>query len=137
MAYDLWYWPGIQGRGEFVRLALEAAGVEYRDRARNEGAQALVDDLDARSGIRPYAPPYLVDGDFCIAQVAHILAWASEKHGFGAGNLDGDLQTKLDFAKLNEKKVSDLMALQVLLIDEVHVCENVQLGQSVEFVEVC
>ena len=92
MAYDLWYWPGIQGRGEFVRLALEAAGVEYRDRAREEGAQALVDDLDARSGIRPYAPPYLVDGDFSIAQVAHILAWAGEKQGFGAGNLDGDLQ---------------------------------------------
>ena len=92
MAYDLWYWPGIQGRGEFVRLALEAAGVPYRDRARADGVEALVDDLDARSGIRPYAPPYLVDGDFCIAQVAHILAWASEKHGFGAGNLDGDLQ---------------------------------------------
>ena len=92
MAYDLWYWPSIQGRGEFVRLAPEAAGVEYRDRARNEGAEGLVDDLNQRSGIRPYAPPYLVDGDFCIAQVAHILAWASEKHGFGAGNLDGDLQ---------------------------------------------
>jgi hypothetical protein len=22
-AYELFYWPGIQGRGEFVRLALE------------------------------------------------------------------------------------------------------------------
>jgi len=92
MAYDLWYWPGIQGRGEFVRLALEAAGVPYRDRARADGVEALVDDLDARSGIRPYAPPYLVDGDFCIAQVAHILAWAGEKHGFGAGDGKTDLQ---------------------------------------------
>ena len=92
MAYDLWYWPGIQGRGEFVRLALEAAGVPYRDRARADGVEALVDDLDARSGIRPYAPPYLVDGDFCIAQVAHILAWAGEKHGFGAGDRKTDLQ---------------------------------------------
>lgn len=92
MAYDLWYWPGIQGRGEFVRLALEAAGVEYRDRARTDGVEALVDDLDARSGIRPYAPPYLVDGEFCIAQVAHILAWAGEKHGFGAGETETDLQ---------------------------------------------
>ena len=92
MAYDLWYWPGIQGRGEFVRLALEAAGVDYRDRARSDGVEALVDDLDRRSGIRPYAPPYLVDGDFCIAQVAHILAWAGEKHGFGAGDQVGDVQ---------------------------------------------
>jgi len=92
MAYDLWYWPGIQGRGEFVRLALEAADIAYRDRARTDGVEALVDDLDARSGIRPYAPPYLVDGDFCIAQVAHILAWASEKHGFGAGDGKTDLQ---------------------------------------------
>ncbi|WP_226663942.1 glutathione S-transferase [Alteriqipengyuania lutimaris] len=92
MAYDLWYWPGIQGRGEFVRLALEAAGVDYRDRARSDGVEALVDDLDRRSGIRPYAPPYLVDGDFCIAQVAHILAWAGEKHGFGAGDQADDLQ---------------------------------------------
>ena len=34
MTYDLYYWPGIQGRGEFVRLALEAAGADYRDVAR-------------------------------------------------------------------------------------------------------
>ena len=92
MAYDLWYWPGIQGRGEFVRLALEAAGIDYRDRARSDGVEALVDDLDRRSGIRPYAPPYLADGDFCIAQVAHILAWAGERHGFGAGDQADDLQ---------------------------------------------
>jgi hypothetical protein len=26
MAYRLFYWPEIQGRGEFVRLALEEAG---------------------------------------------------------------------------------------------------------------
>ena len=38
MAYDLWYWPGIQGRGEFVRLPMEAAGIEYRDRAREAAA---------------------------------------------------------------------------------------------------
>ncbi len=92
MAYDLWYWPGIQGRGEFVRLALEAAGVAYRDRAREDGVEALVDDMEQRSGIRPFAPPYLVDGDFCIAQVAHILAWLADRHGFGAGDLETDLQ---------------------------------------------
>ena len=92
MTYDLWYWPGIQGRGEFVRLALEAAGVAYRDRGPEDGADALVEDLEQRSGIRPFAPPYLVDGDFCIAQVAHILAWAGEKHGFGAGGQEDDLR---------------------------------------------
>tara|TARA_B100000678_G_C18177589_1_gene489838 strand:+ start:117 stop:824 length:708 start_codon:yes stop_codon:yes gene_type:complete len=92
MAYDLWYWPGIQGRGEFVRLALEAAGVAYRDRARDDGVEALVHDMETRSGIRPFAPPYLVEGDFCIAQTAHILAWAGEKHGFGAGDLQDDLR---------------------------------------------
>ena len=84
MPYDLWYWPSIQGRGEFVRLPLEAAGIEYRDRARDEGAEALMDDMEARSGWgAPYAPPYLADGDFCIAQTAHIVSWLGEQHGFG------------------------------------------------------
>ncbi len=92
MAYALWYWPSIPGRGEFVRLALEAAGVAYRDMAREQGAEGLMRDLEARSGIRPFAPPYLVDGDFAIAQVAHILAWLSDRHGFGAGELERDLE---------------------------------------------
>ena len=53
MSYDLWYWPSIPGRGEFVRLALEGAGVPYRDRAREDGVEALVDDMEGRSGIKP------------------------------------------------------------------------------------
>mgnify|MGYP000681129244 CR=1 FL=1 len=92
MTYDLWYWPTIPGRGEFVRLALEAAGVAYRDRAREDGADALIADMEARAGIRPFAPPYLADGDFAIAQVAHILAWLADRHDFGAGELDRDLE---------------------------------------------
>lgn len=92
MSYDLWYWPDIQGRGEFVRLALEGAGIPYRDRAREEGAEALMKDMAARGGFGPFAPPYLVDGDFAIAQVAHILAWLTDRHGLGAGNLNTDLQ---------------------------------------------
>ena len=80
MAYDLWYWPSIQGRGEFVRLALEAAGVEYRDRARNEGAEGLVDDLNQRSGIRPYAPPYLVDGDERVRERGAIMLYLTDKY---------------------------------------------------------
>ena len=90
MTYDLWYWPGIQGRGEFVRLPMEAAGIAYRDRARKDGAEALMDDLNGRGGIKPFAPPYLVDGDFCIAQAAHIVSWLGEKHGFGG---EGEAET--------------------------------------------
>lgn len=83
MAYDLWYWTGIQGRGEFVRLPLEAAGIAYRDRARELGDDALVDDMEGRGPRRPFAPPYLVDGDRAIAQVADILLFLGEREGFG------------------------------------------------------
>ena len=92
MSYDLWYWPTIPGRGEFVRLVLEGAGIAYRDRAREDGAEALVEDLAARTGFRPFAPPYLVDGDFAIAQVAHILAYVTDRNGLGTGNLRTDLR---------------------------------------------
>jgi len=91
LSYQLWYWPGIPGRGEFVRLALEAAGVPYRDMANELGAGALVEDMERRSGFVPFAPPYLVDGDFTIGQTAHILAWLADRHGFGAGELETDL----------------------------------------------
>lgn len=105
MSYDLWYWPSIQGRGEFVRLALEAAGVEYRDRAREDGAEALVADMDSREGIRPFAPPYLVDGELAIAQTAQILSWLGQHHGFGAA----DEATKLRLEML-QWTVSDFTA---------------------------
>ena len=91
MSCDLWYWPGIQGRGEFVRLVLEGAAIPYRDRAREEGAEALIKDLETRQGFKPFAPPYLVDGEFAIAQVAHILAWVTDRHGLGSGDLATDL----------------------------------------------
>ena len=92
MSYDLWYWPSIQGRGEFVRLVLEGAGIPYRDRAREDGAEALIRDMHGRGGFGPFAPPYLVDGEFAIAQVAHILAYVTDKHGLGSGDLLTDLQ---------------------------------------------
>jgi glutathione S-transferase len=92
MSYQLWYWPSIPGRGEFVRLALEAAEIEYDDMAREQGAEALIEDLQSRSGIRPFAPPYLVDGELCIGQTAHILAFLADRHDFGAGELETDLQ---------------------------------------------
>lgn len=81
MAYDLWYWPSIQGRGEFVRLALEAGDIPYVDCARERGAAALIADMKARAPYAPFAPPYLDTGTMVIAQVAHILTWLADAHG--------------------------------------------------------
>jgi glutathione S-transferase len=92
MSYQLWYWPNIPGRGEFVRLAMEAAEIDYEDMAREHGAEAILEDLASRQGIRPFAPPYLVDGDLCIGQTAHILAYLADRHDFGGGDLETDLQ---------------------------------------------
>ena len=79
--YDLWYWPTIQGRGEFVRLALEAAGIDYRDRAREEGAEVLVAHMEALEGRTPFAPPFLQLDGLAIAQVANILLFLGDHHG--------------------------------------------------------
>ena len=81
MAYELWYWPDIPGRGEFVRLALEAMGIDYDDCARQRGAQAMVADMAARRGRTPFAPPYLASDGLVIAQVANILMFLGERHG--------------------------------------------------------
>ncbi|HJP69298.1 MAG TPA: glutathione S-transferase [Sphingomicrobium sp.] len=86
--YDLWYWPSIPGRGEFVRLALEAGGIPYRDRAREQGAGAMVRDMAERKGPRPFAPPYLVAGELCIAQTANILLFLSDRHALGPADPD-------------------------------------------------
>ena len=87
MAYDLWYWAEIPGRGEFVRLAMEAGGIDYRDRAREEGSEALVADMEARTGRIPFAPPYLASGDLVIAQTANILQFLGERHGLGPSSM--------------------------------------------------
>jgi glutathione S-transferase len=88
MTYDLWYWAEIPGRGEFVRLALEAGGIAYRDRAREQGSDALVADMETRADQLPYAPPYLVAGDLCIAQTANILLFLGERHLGPKGEAD-------------------------------------------------
>jgi len=86
MTYQLHYWPGIQGRGEFVRLALEAAGADYVDVARapegeGGGEDALMDDLAELGGARAaFAPPFLVDGDLVIGQTANILLYLGPRH---------------------------------------------------------
>jgi glutathione S-transferase len=84
MPYELHYWPGIQGRGEFVRLALEAAGVEYVDVARGPvseggGARNLAQLMDELSPA-PFAPPILVIDTLVIAQTANILLFLGHRH---------------------------------------------------------
>lgn len=83
MSYDLWYWPTIQGRGEFVRLVLEAGGIVYRDRAREDGAEAMLRDMAARGPRAPFAPPYLVADAVTVAQVADIVLFLQDRHGIG------------------------------------------------------
>lgn len=85
--YELHYWTGIQGRGEFVRLALEAAGTSYVDVARNPesrggGDAALMRRLRHASNPTPsFAPPFLVHGDFVIGQTAAILIYLGPRLG--------------------------------------------------------
>jgi glutathione S-transferase len=85
MPYELYYWPGIQGRGEFVRLALEAAGAPYVDVARERGAgrgvKALTAMLEGGAPQTPFAPPFLRDGAIVVSQVANILQYLSPKLG--------------------------------------------------------
>ncbi len=75
MRYELYYWPDIQGRGEFVRLALEETGAAYADVARQRGGQGkMLALLGARRGReRPFAPPFLKAGRKLIGQTANIL----------------------------------------------------------------
>lgn len=81
MAYELHYWPGIQGRGEFVRLALEAAGAAYVDVAQTPGGMArmLARMGDARLQRPPFACPFLVDGKRVIGQTPLILQYLAPK----------------------------------------------------------
>lgn len=86
MAYELYYWPEIQGRGEFVRLALEDAGVPYADVARmpgkGGGTAAMMTLLDGtRVRHPPFAPPFLRSGKLLIAQTANILQYLGRRHG--------------------------------------------------------
>lgn len=74
MHYHLYYWTGLQGRGEFVRLALEDAKARYTDVARVEGDEVLAPFMEGQcEGARPFAPPFLKAGKLVIAQVGNIL----------------------------------------------------------------
>ena len=86
MRYELYYWPDIQGRGEFVRLALEEAGADYVDVARKcgvyGGVPAMMRLLDGtRIKHPPFAPPFLKAGRLLIGQTANILLYLGPRHG--------------------------------------------------------
>ncbi len=91
MTYELWYWPGFTGRGEFVRLALEAAGIDYRDVGPEEGREHVTARLTEPCDARPFAPPFLVAGDLVIAQTANILLYLGEVHGLAPADMAGRL----------------------------------------------
>jgi glutathione S-transferase len=98
MGYELYYWPSIQGRGEFVRLALEQAGARYSDIAREPGRRggvaALLRFLDGRNAQRPpFALPFLKAGRLVIGQTANILQYLGQHHGLAPKNESGRLWT--------------------------------------------
>jgi glutathione S-transferase len=97
--YLLYYWPGIQGRGEFVRLALEEAGAQYRDVARESGKEAgipaMMRLLDGHITHRPsFAPPFLKAGRQMIGQTANILQYLGARHGLAPRDEAGRLWTQ-------------------------------------------
>ena len=82
MRYELYYWPSIQGRGEYVRLALEEAGADYADVARGErGMAAMMRMMEQKGGTPPFAPPFLKAGRLVIGQTANILFYLGSRHG--------------------------------------------------------
>src|SRR6516165_4756356 len=95
MRYELYYWAGIQGRGEFVRLALEEAEVEYVDVARGPGGEsAMARLLGGEEVQRPaFAPPFLKAGELLIGQTANILLYLGAQHGLAPADEPGRLWT--------------------------------------------
>ena len=93
MRYELYYWPSIQGRGEFVRLALEDAGAPYVDIARKPpGMKAMLRLLDDDAlKTPPFAPPFLRAGELLIAQTANILLYLGPRLGLAPKSEAGRL----------------------------------------------
>ena len=96
MRYELYYWPTIQGRGEFVRLALEEAGAGYTDVARSgNGVGAMMRLMETGRGkgmgTPPFAPPFLKAGKLLIGQTANILLYLGSRHGLAPKTEAGKL----------------------------------------------
>lgn len=124
--YELYYWPSIQGRGEFVRLAFEATQTAYRDVARlpveeGGGYPALQRFLQAEErAVRPFAPPFLKIGEQVLAQVANIL------HVLGP---------RLDLVPPGEEVRAEALQLQLTIADwvsEIHDTHH-PLGSSLYY----
>jgi glutathione S-transferase len=109
--FELYYWPSIQGRGEFVRLAFEDAGVRYLDVARlprdkGGGESAILKLLGRTSGGRPpFAPPILKAGSLLIAQTANILQYLAPRLG-----LIGHGEAERLFAQQLQLTIADCVA---------------------------
>jgi glutathione S-transferase len=94
MRYELYYWPDIQCRGEFVRLALEEAGADYIDvaRRRKRGVAAMTKLLESKRLARPpFAPPFLKAGKLIVAQTASILLFLGTRLGLAPRDEAGKL----------------------------------------------
>jgi glutathione S-transferase len=92
MRYELYYWTGIQGRGEYVRLALEDAGADYIDVARERGDKVIMPFLRGKqAGALPFAPPFLKAGGLVIAQTATILAYLGPRLGLVPGGMRAEI----------------------------------------------
>jgi glutathione S-transferase len=105
MRYELYYWSSIQGRGEFVRLALEEAGADYVDVARQPGGETdMMRLLDGERVARPpFAPPFLKAGQLLIGQTANILFYLGGQLGLAPASEAGRLwahQLQLTIADL-------------------------------------
>ena len=87
MTYELYYWSGIPGRGEFVRLALEDAGADYVEVWRGGGMRQIETDTPS------FAPPYLRDGDIVVGQTAAILFYLGNRLGLAPEDEKGRLWT--------------------------------------------
>ena len=112
MRYELYYWPGIQGRGEYVRLALEDAGADYVDSARSErGMAAMMRMMGAKGGTPPFAPPFLKAGRLVIGQTANILFYLGSRHA---------LAPKAEAARLWMHQLQLTIADLVLEIHDTH-----------------
>jgi glutathione S-transferase len=110
MVYELYYWPEIQGRGEFVRLALEDAGARYVDVARQPGGMSAMLKLldDGKVKTPSFAPPFLNAGRLLIGQTANILLFLGSRHGLAPAAEAGRLWTH------------QLQLTLLDLVDEIH-----------------
>ncbi|HYL32495.1 MAG TPA: glutathione S-transferase [Stellaceae bacterium] len=91
MRYELYYWPQIQGRGEFIRLALEDVGADYVDVARAKGGMDKLMRLLGSGDRPPFAPPILKAGKLLLAQTAMILFYLGGRHGLAPKDESGRL----------------------------------------------